>query len=160
MLNPLKFFGKFIRSNNQKELDKIDKIVLKVNTLEKEISGLSQDQFKDKTKMLIKKLSEGKSLNEILPEAYALVRESSKRIYNERHFDVQIVGGVVLHDAKIAEMKTGEGKTLVATLACYLNALEGKGVHVVTVNDYLAKRDSEWMGEIYKFLGLTVGCVV
>ena len=126
MLNPLKFFGKFIRSNNQKELDKIDKIVLKVNTLEKEISGLSQDQFKDKTKMLIKKLSEGKSLNEILPEAYALVRESSKRIYNERHFDVQIVGGVVLHDAKIAEMKTGEGKTLTIALAAYLNALEKK----------------------------------
>ena len=159
MLNPLKFFGKFIRSNNQKELDKIDKIVLKVNTLEKEISGLSQDQFKDKTKMLIKKLSEGKSLNEILPEAYALVRESSKRIYNERHFDVQIVGGVVLHDAKIAEMKTGEGKTLTIALAAYLNALEKKGVHIVTVNDYLAKRDCENMGKIFDYLGMTCGYI-
>ena len=159
MLNPIKFFSKFIRSNNQKELDKIDKIVQKVNSFEKEISTLSENQFKDKTKSLIQKIGNGKSLNEILPEAYALVRESSKRIFNERHFDVQIVGGVVLNDAKIAEMKTGEGKTLTITLAAYLNALNKKGVHVVTVNDYLAKRDCENMGKIFDYLGMTCGYI-
>ncbi len=159
MLNPIKFFSKFIRSNNQKELDKIDKIVQKVNSFEKEISTLSENQFKDKTKSLIQKIGNGKSLNEILPEAYALVRESSKRIFNERHYDVQIVGGVVLNDSKIAEMKTGEGKTLTITLAAYLNALNKKGVHVVTVNDYLAKRDCENMGKIFDYLGMTCGYI-
>ena len=159
MLNPIKFFSKFIRSNNQKELDKIDKIVQKVNSFEKEISTLSENQFKDKTKSLIQKIGKGKSLNEILPEAYALVRESSKRIFNERHYDVQIVGGVVLNDSKIAEMKTGEGKTLTITLAAYLNALNKKGVHVVTVNDYLAKRDCENMGKIFDYLGMTCGYI-
>ena len=159
MLNPIKFFSKFIRSNNQKELDKIDKIVQKVNSFEKEISTLSENQFKDKTKSLIQEIGNGKSLNEILPEAYALVRESSKRIFNERHYDVQIVGGVVLNDSKIAEMKTGEGKTLTITLAAYLNALNKKGVHVVTVNDYLAKRDCENMGKIFDYLGMTCGYI-
>ena len=159
MLNPIKFFSKFIRSNNQKELDKIDKIVSKVNSFEKEITSLSENQFKGKTESLIKKLGDGKSLNEILPEAYALVRESSKRIFNERHYDVQIVGGVVLNDSKIAEMKTGEGKTLTITLAAYLNALNKKGVHVVTVNDYLAKRDCENMGKIFDYLGMTCGYI-
>ena len=159
MLNPIKFFSKFIRSNNQKELDKIDKIVQKVNSFEKEISTLSENQFKDKTKSLIQEIGNGKSLNEILPEAYALVRESSKRIFNERHYDVQIVGGVVLNDSKIAEMKTGEGKTLVSTLPAYLNSLSGKGVHIVTVNDYLAQRDSVWMGKVFNYLGVSTGCI-
>ena len=110
--------------------------------------------------ILREKLSNGETLDNILPEAFATVREAAKRTLSQRHFDVQLIGGLVLHEGKIAEMKTGEGKTLVSTLACYLNALEGKGVHVVTVNDYLAKRDSEWMGQIYNFLGMSVGCIL
>ena len=159
MLNPIKILSKFIRSNNQKELDKIDKIVLKVNKLESEISKLNEQEFKNRTDILIQNVANGIPLNEVLPEAYALVRESSKRIYNERHFDVQIIGGVVLNSSKIAEMKTGEGKTLTIALAAYLNALEKKGVHVVTVNDYLAKRDCENMGKIFKYLGLSCGYI-
>ena len=158
MLNKLtsKLFG----SSNDRQIKKYKPIIDQVNNLENNFSDLSDEQLKSKTKTLKDRLSQNESLNDILPEAFATVREASKRTLNQRHFDVQLTGGLVLHEGKIAEMKTGEGKTLVATLACYLNALEGKGVHVVTVNDYLARRDSEWMGQIYNFLGLSVGCVV
>ena len=160
MLNPLNLISRFIKSSNQRELDKIQKIVEKINVLENEISKLEDLDFPKKTEEFIDKIQNGATLNEILPKAFALVREASKRINNqERHFDVQILGGVVLHENKIAEMKTGEGKTLTITLAAYLNALTKKGVHIVTVNDYLAKRDSENMGKIYKFLGLSVGYI-
>ena len=159
MLNPLNFISKIFKSSNQKELDKLTKIVTKINIFENKISNFSEKDFLNKTSELKNKIKEGVSLNELLPEAYALVREASKRIYNERHFDVQLIGGIVLNQNKIAEMKTGEGKTLTIALAAYLNALEEKGVHVVTVNDYLAKRDSQNMGKIYNFLGLTCGYI-
>jgi len=159
MLNPLNFLSKLIKSSNQKELDRIAKIVKKVNSFEEKIKRLSNEDFPKRTIELRNKLNQDTDINSILPEAFALVRESSKRTRNERHYDSQIVGGVVLHEGKIAEMRTGEGKTLTITLAAYLNALGGKGVHIVTVNDYLAKRDSIEMGEIYKFLGLTSGYI-
>ncbi len=159
MFNPLNLISKIIKSGNQRELDKIKKIVDKINKLEKNFQNLNENEFPLKTEKFINEVKNGKDLNEILPEAFALVREASKRINNERHFDVQLIGGVVLHENKIAEMKTGEGKTLTITLAAYLNALEKKGVHIVTVNDYLAKRDSHNMGEIYKFLGLSCGYI-
>ena len=159
MLNPLKFISKFIRSSNQKELDRISKIVKKINAFEEKLRVLKDNDFPKKTLEFKEYLRNGKSLDDLLPEAFALVREASFRVRNERHFDVQIIGGVVLHEAKIAEMRTGEGKTLTITLAAYLNALHEKGVHIVTVNDYLAKRDSEEMGKIYNFLGLTSGFI-
>jgi len=159
MLNPLNFLSKFIKSSNQKELDRITEIVEQVNSYENLIKELSDEEFPEKTLNLKKRLNEGTNINDLLPEAFALVREASKRSRNERHYDVQIIGGVVLHEGKIAEMRTGEGKTLTISLAAYLNALFGKGVHIVTVNDYLAKRDSQEMGEIYKFLGLTSGYI-
>ncbi len=160
MLNPLNLISRFIKSSNQKELDKIQKIVEKTNALENEISKLEDLDFPKKTEEFIEKIKNGVTLNQVLPEAFALVREASKRINNqERHFDVQILGGIVLHENKIAEMKTGEGKTLAITLAAYLNTLTKKGVHIVTVNDYLAKRDSENMGKIYNFLGLSTGYI-
>ena len=159
MLNPLNFISKFIKSSNQKELDRISKIVEKVNHLEDTFKEISNEEFPKKTLDLKKRLNEGEEINNLLPEAFALVREASKRIRNERHYDVQIIGGVVLHEGKIAEMKTGEGKTLTICLAAYLNALNEKGVHIVTVNDYLAKRDAQEMGEIYKLLGLTSGFI-
>ncbi len=159
MFNPLNLISKIIKSGNQRELDKIKKVVDKINKLEKNFQNLNEDEFPLKTEKFINEVKNGKNLNEILPEAFALVREASKRINNERHFDVQLIGGVVLHENKIAEMKTGEGKTLTITLAAYLNALEKKGVHIVTVNDYLAKRDSHNMGKIYKFLGLSCGYI-
>ena len=159
MFNPLNFLSKIIKSSNQKELDKLNKTVKKINDLEAEIIKLDDQSFPDKTGELIKKVSNGVSLDKILPEAFALVREASKRVNNERHFDVQIIGGIVLHQNKIAEMKTGEGKTLTIVLAAYLNALSKKGVHIVTVNDYLAKRDCENMKKIYNFLGLTAGYI-
>ena len=159
MLNPLNFLSKFIKSSNQKELDRIAKIVERVNSYESTIKEIADEDFPKKTIEFRKKINEGKNINDILPEAFALVREASKRTRNERHYDVQIIGGVVLHEGKIAEMRTGEGKTLTISLAAYLNALLGKGVHIVTVNDYLAKRDSQEMGEIYKFLGLTSGYI-
>ncbi len=130
-----------------------------INALEDEIEALSDDALKAKTNEFRERVQQGETLDDVLVEAFAVVREASKRTLGQRHFDVQLVGGMVLHSGQIAEMKTGEGKTLVATLTVYLNALEGKGVHVVTVNDYLAQRDSEWMGQIYEFLGLKVGCV-
>ena len=135
-------------------------IVDKINGLEEEISKLTDEQLKNKTNEFKEQLEEGKTLDDILPEAFAVVREASKRVLGMRHFDVQLIGGIILHQGRIAEMKTGEGKTLVATLPVYLNALTGEGVHVITVNDYLAKRDSEWMGKLYKFLGLSVGLVI
>jgi len=159
MLNPLNFISKFIKSSNQKELDRISKIIEKVNSLESKIINIPDLDFPKKTLELKEKLKNGENINELLPEAFALVREASRRTRNERHFDVQLIGGVVLHECKISEMRTGEGKTLTITLAAYLNALFEKGVHIVTVNDYLAKRDSMEMGEVYKFLGLTSGYI-
>ena len=159
MLNPLNFISKFIKSSNQKELDRINKIVDKVNSFEGQIKNISDSDFPQKTIELKKRLRDGENIDSLLPEAFALVREASKRTRKERHYDAQIVGGIVLHEGKIAEMKTGEGKTLTITLAAYLNALHECGVHIVTVNDYLAKRDSLEMGEIYKFLGLSSGYI-
>ena len=159
MLNPLNFISRFIKSNNQRELDRIAKTITKINSLEENVKNFNDDEFPKKTVEFKEKIKNGISLGEILPEAFAMVREASRRVRNERHFDVQLVGGIVLHEAKIAEMRTGEGKTLTIALAAYLNALENKGVHVVTVNDYLAKRDSQEMGEVYNFLGLTSGYI-
>ena len=153
-------FGKIFKSYSEKEVNRIMPIVEKINGLEEEISKLTDEELKNKTNIFKKELEEGKTLDDILPEAFAVVREASKRVLGMRHFDVQLIGGIILHQGRIAEMKTGEGKTLVATLPVYLNALTGKGVHVITVNDYLAKRDSEWMGKLYKFLGLSVGLVI
>src|SRR6266702_1945815 len=145
---------------NDRVVKGFDKPVAKINALEPELIKLSDEQLRAKTIEFRERLAKGETLDDLLVEAFATVREAAKRTLGQRHFDVQLKGGMVLHQGKIAEMKTGEGKTLVATLAVYLNALESKGVHVVTVNDYLAKRDSEWMGQIYRFLGLKVGCIV
>src|SRR4030066_451984 len=149
--------GKVFGTKNEREMKRLWPIVEQVNSLETQMTGLSDEQLREKTGEFKKKLESGSSLDNILPEAFAVVREVSRRKLKMRHFDVQILGGIILHEGTIAEMKTGEGKTLVATLPVYLNALEGKGVHVVTVNDYLAKRDTEWMGRLYRFLGLPVG---
>ncbi len=159
MFNPLNLISKFIKSSNQKELDRINKIVEKINSLEEKYKNLDEADFPKKTLEFKEQIKNGKSLDEIMPDAFALVREASKRTRKERHFDVQLIGGVVLHEGKIAEMRTGEGKTLTITLAAYLNALSEKGVHIVTVNDYLAKRDSIEMGQIYNFVGLTSGYI-
>ncbi len=159
MFNPLNLITKFIKSSNQKELDRIQKLVEKINLLEEKLINLNDTDFPKKTEEYRNQLKNGKSLDDILPEAFALVREAAKRTRNERHFNVQLIGGVALHEGKIAEMRTGEGKTLTITLAAYLNALNGKGVHIVTVNDYLAKRDSIEMGQIYNFLGLSSGFI-
>ena len=156
--------GKLVKmvvgSRNDRIVKKKSKIVKRINSLESSFIGLSDAELRGKTEEFRNRLANGETLESILPEAFATVREGSRRVLGMRHFDVQLIGGMVLNDGKIAEMKTGEGKTLVATLAAYLNALPGKGVHVVTVNDYLARRDSEWMGKLYTFLGLTVGCIV
>jgi preprotein translocase subunit SecA len=159
MLNPLNFISKFIKTGNQKELARLQKIVDLVNDRENITINLEESDFPKKTEELKSKISNGTKVDEVLPEAFALVREASNRVRGERHYDVQIMGGIVLHEGKIAEMKTGEGKTLTITLAAYLNALKGKGVHIVTVNDYLAKRDCLEMGQIYKFLGLSSGYI-
>ncbi|QQR79656.1 MAG: hypothetical protein IPJ69_09895 [Deltaproteobacteria bacterium] len=151
-----KIFG----TGNERELKKIYPIVARINELETSVQNLSDDQLRQKTTEFKERIQKGETPDQILPEAFAVVREASKRVLGMRHFDVQMIGGCVLHQGKIAEMRTGEGKTLVATLPAYLNALEGKGVHVVTVNDYLASRDSEWMGRLYGFLGLSVGVIV
>ena len=148
------------KTYSEKEVKRVKPIVEKINSLEPEVQKLSDDELRNKTVEFKDRLAKGETLDSILPEAFAVVREASKRVLGMRHFDVQLIGGIILHQGRIAEMKTGEGKTLVATLPVYLNALTGKGVHVVTVNDYLAKRDSEWMGKLYKFLGLTVGLVI
>ena len=155
----LNFLNKLFGSTNDRKINALRPIIEKINGLEKEIEKLSDNNFTERTNNLKKIVSDNGDLDKVLPEAFALVREASKRTIGQRHYDVQLMGGIVLHQGKISEMKTGEGKTLVATLAAYLNALTDKGVHIVTVNDYLAKRDSEWMGQIYKFLGLTVGCL-
>ena len=145
---------------NEREIKKLMPLVEKVNALEPAFSALDDDTITGKTIEFRARLEAGETLDDLLPEAFATVREASKRTMQMRHYDCQIIGGITLHEGKIAEMKTGEGKTLVATLAVYLNALAGKGVHVVTVNDYLAERDAEWMGAVYRFLGMTVGCIL
>jgi len=155
-----KITSRFFGSANDRQIKKYKPTIDIINKLEKNFESLSDNDLKLKTVEFKKRLSDKETVISVLPEAFAVVREAAKRTLNQRHFDVQLMGGLVLHEGKIAEMKTGEGKTLVATLACYLNALEEKGVHVVTVNDYLARRDSEWMGQIYNFLGVSVGCII
>ena len=156
----LGFIQKLLGNKNAKEIKRIRSIVEEINGLEPELLSLSDASLRAKTEEFKSRLADGETLDDILPEAFAVVREASKRVLGMRHFDVQMIGGIVLHRGNIAEMRTGEGKTLVATLPVYLNALSGKGVHVVTVNDYLAKRDSEWMGRLYNFLGLSTGLIV
>ena len=151
---------KIFKSYSEKEVKRVMPIVEQINKLEPEMEKLTDKELTGKTEYFKKQLEEGKTLDDILPEAFAVVREASKRVLGLRHFDVQLIGGIILHQGRISEMKTGEGKTLVATLPAYLNALTGKGVHIITVNDYLARRDSEWMGKLYKFLGLSVGLVI
>ena len=151
---------KLFKSYSEKQVKKIRPIVDQINNLEPEMEKLSDSELRNKTVEFKEQLKNGSTLDDILPEAFAVVREASKRVLGMRHFDVQLIGGVILHQGRIAEMKTGEGKTLVATLPVYLNALTEKGVHVITVNDYLAKRDSEWMGKLYRFLGLSVGLAI
>ncbi|MGH9629549.1 MAG: DEAD/DEAH box helicase, partial [Bryobacteraceae bacterium] len=152
--------AKIFGTKNEREVKAMRPIIAAINDLEPQMQQLSDEELAAKTPEFKERLANGASLDDLLIEAYAVVRETGRRVLEMRHFDVQLMGGVVLHRGKIAEMRTGEGKTLVATLPCYLNALEGKGVHVVTVNDYLAKRDSEWMGRLYTFLGLSVGVIV
>src|ERR687893_221748 len=151
-----KIFG----SVNERRLKSYRPKVAAINAMERELEALSDDELRGRTDEFKAQLAAGKTLDDILVPAFATVREAAKRTLGQRHFDVQLMGGMVLHEGAISEMKTGEGKTLVATLPVYLNALAGNGVHVVTVNDYLASRDSEWMGQIYRFLGLTVGVIV
>ncbi|MBS0244432.1 MAG: preprotein translocase subunit SecA, partial [Proteobacteria bacterium] len=151
-----KIFG----SSNERRLRGYFRRVEEINALEPELAALSDEALRDRTRQFREELAAGKTLDELLVPAFATVREAAKRSLGMRHFDVQLVGGMVQHDGKISEMKTGEGKTLVATLPSYLNALTGRGVHIVTVNDYLARRDSEWMGQVHRFLGLTVGCIL
>ena len=151
-----KIFG----SKNERVLKAIQPLVERINSFEPDIQKLDDAALAAKTIAFKERIAKGESLDDLLPEAFAVTREAARRVIGERHYDVQLVGGVILHQGKIAEMKTGEGKTLCSTLAVYLNALSGKGVHVVTVNDYLARRDAEWMGAIYRFLGLTTGTIV
>ena len=153
------FIKRFLGDNNEKEIKRMRAIVDKINSYEPELQNLNDYKLFGKTDEFKERLANGETLDDILPEAFAVVRETSQRVLGMRHFDVQMIGGICLHEGKIAEMRTGEGKTLVATLPVYLNALTGKGVHMITVNDYLAKRDSEWMGRIYKALGLSVGLI-
>src|SRR6266700_3490873 len=152
--------AKVVGTQNERELKRLRPFVAEINALEPSIQALSDEELRAKTTEFRSRVAQGETIDDLLVEAFAVVREAGRRVLNMRHFDVQLIGGMVLHSGKISEMKTGEGKTLVATLACYLNALAGHGVHVVTVNDYLAKRDAEWMGKIYEFLGLTVGVIV
>ena len=159
MISISRIISKFIRNSSQREVDRLKLIVKKINEFEEKVSKIPDKDFPHKTKELKTRIKNGTKLEDLIPEAFACVREASKRVLSERHYDVQLMGGIILHQGKIAEMKTGEGKTLVSTLPVYLNSLVSKGVHVVTVNDYLAKRDSEWMGQIYNFLGLSVGCI-
>ena len=159
MLNIGSIIGKFIKNSSQREVDALKSTVEKINALETKIKIIKSEDFPTKTAEFKSRAKNGENLNNLIPEAFAFVREASRRTLSERHFDVQLMGGIILHQGKIAEMKTGEGKTLVSTLPIYLNSLLGKGVHLVTVNDYLAKRDSAWMGEIYKLLGMSVGCI-
>ena len=151
--------SKVFGTKNEREIKRVWPMVERVNALEQNFTDLSDSEIKDKTGEFKHRLEAGETVDDILPEAFAAAREASRRRLNMRHFDVQVLGGIILHEGRIAEMKTGEGKTLVATLPVYLNALEGKGLHVVTVNDYLAKRDTQWMGPVYHFLGLSVGAI-
>ena len=155
-----KLLRKVLGSRNDRLVKKYRKIVTQINKFEASLEVLSDEDLKNKTDVFRQRLEQGETLDELLPEAFATVREASRRALGMRHFDVQMIGGIVLHKGNIAEMRTGEGKTLVATLAAYLNALSGNGVHVITVNDYLAQRDSEWMGQLYNFLGMSVGVLV
>jgi len=155
----MSFLSKIFGDANARVIDSFQPVVDRINALEPEFQALPDEALKAKTEEFKKQLADGKSLDDLLPEAFAAVREASKRVLNQRHFDVQLMGGMVLHQGKIAEMKTGEGKTLVATLPAYLNALTGRGVHIVTVNDYLSRRDTVWMGQIYDALGLSVACL-
>jgi len=152
-------FSKLFKSSNQQELDKTKNLISAINSKESTIKGLSDSDFKEKSFNLKRSIKEGNTLSNIIPESFALVRDAARRTLGERHYDVQLIGGIMLHQGKIAEMKTGEGKTLVSTLPAYLNSLTSKGVHIVTVNDYLAKRDSEWMGKVFNFLGVSTGCI-
>ena len=154
------FAAKIFGSSNERRVKGYRPRVEAINALEPEIARLSDAELRARTEDFRRQIEKGASLDDLLIPAFATVREAAKRTLGQRHFDVQLIGGIALHEGKIAEMKTGEGKTLVATLPVYLNALAGTGVHVVTVNDYLAQRDAEWMGQVYKFLGLTVGCIV
>src|ERR1700741_3291434 len=154
------FLRQLFGSSNERRIKNYRPRVDEINALEPELTKLTDEELRARTSAFKKELAEGKTLDDILVPAFATVREAAKRAIGQRHFDVQLVGGMILHEGQISEMKTGEGKTLVATLAVYLNALAGRGVHVVTVNDYLAKRDAEWMGPILNFLGLTVGVIV
>jgi len=156
----MSFLEKLFGNYSTKELKRIDPVVKKVLALEDKYRAMSEDELKEQTSILRARLAAGETTDDILPEAFATCREASDRVLGMRHFPVQVIGGVILHQGRIAEMKTGEGKTLVATLPAYLNGLTGRGVHIVTVNDYLAKRDSEWMGKVYNYLGLTVGLVI
>lgn len=151
---------KVIGSRNDRQLKRMGKIVKSINALEESLAALSDDELKAKTGEFRERFNKGETLDDLLPEAFAVVREAGKRVMGMRHFDVQLIGGMTLHEGRIAEMRTGEGKTLVATLPAYLNAIPGKGVHVVTVNDYLARRDANWMRPLYEFLGMNVGIVV
>ncbi len=152
-------FSKIFKSSNQQELDKTKNLIAAINSKESSIKSLSEGEIKERTLNLKRAVKEKKSLDSIIPESFALVREAARRTLGERHYDVQLAGGIILHSGKIAEMKTGEGKTLVSTLPAYLNSLSDKGVHIVTVNDYLAKRDSEWMGKVFNYLGVSTGCI-
>src|SRR5438876_3713725 len=151
--------AKVVGTQNERDLKRLRPFVGEINALESSIQALSDEQLRAKTAEFRERLAQDETLDDLLAEAFAVVREAGPRVLNMRHFDVQLIGGAVLHKCRTAEMKTGDGKTLVATLPAYLNALEGKGVHIVTVNDYLARRDSEWMGRIYRFLGMSVGVI-
>src|SRR5690242_20001407 len=152
--------AKVFGTKHEREIKRMRPLIAAINDLEPQLKALPDPELAAKTAEFKQRVSNGATLDDILVEAFAVCREAGRRVLNMRHFDVQLIGGIVLHRGKISEMKTGEGKTLVATLAVYLNALAGNGIHVVTVNDYLAKRDSEWMGRIYKFLGMSVGVIV
>jgi len=154
------FFDRMLRAGEGRQLRDLEKLVKLVNAEEARISELSDQDLRNQTSIFKTRLAQGESLDDLLPEAFAVVREAAKRTLGQRHYDVQLMGGAAMHRGNIAEMRTGEGKTLVATLPSYLNALAGKGVHVVTTNDYLAERDSEWMGRIHRFLGLRVGVIL
>ncbi|MBQ7776992.1 MAG: DEAD/DEAH box helicase, partial [Lachnospiraceae bacterium] len=156
----MSLFEKLFGTYSERELKRINPLVDKIEALRPEMQALTDGELKDKTAEFKKRLEDGATLDELLPEAFAVVREAAKRVLNTEHYRVQLIGGIIMHQGRIAEMKTGEGKTQTCLLPAYLNALEGKGVHVVTVNDYLAKRDAEWMGQVHEFLGLKVGVVL
>ena len=152
--------NKIFGTHSDREIKRINKLVDQIEALDESMQKLSDEELKGKTEEFKKRLENGETLDDLLVEAFAVVREAASRVLNMKHYRVQLIGGIILHQGRIAEMKTGEGKTLVSTLPAYLNALEGKGVHIVTVNDYLAKRDAEWMGQVHEFLGLKVGVIL